>query len=372
MVERRFMKVPFIDLERQHKPIKKDLMQAFERVLDSNKFILSDEVKKFENEVASYTETKYAIGVSNCTNALLLSLRALGIGTGDEVITTPFTFVATAEVIAILGARPVFCDIDEKTFNIDVNKIKDHISARTRAIIPVHLYGQAADMAEIMDLARAYNLKVIEDMAQAIGAKYKGKMIGNLGDTACISFYVTKNLNALGDAGMILTNDEKLDTKIRAYRVHGAQKKYHHDFLGHNDRLDAMQAAFLNIKLKYLDDWNAKRRQIAKQYDEGLTDVVMTPYISEDNDSVYHQYTIRAEKRDELGNFLNGKGIGTAIHYPVPLHLQPAFRYLGYKEGDLPVAEQAAGEVISLRIQQDLTEEEVDYVIKCVRQFYKK
>ncbi len=364
--------MPFIDLERQHKPIKKDLMQAFERVLDSNKFILSDEVKKFEDEMATYTKTKYAVGVSNCTNALLLSLRALGIGPGDEVITTPFTFVATAEVIAIIGAKPVFCDIDRRTFNIDAGKIKEHISGRTRAIIPVHLYGQAADMTALMRVAKDHGLKVIEDMAQAIGAKYKGQMVGNFGDTACISFYVTKNLNALGDAGMILTNDGKLDSMIRAYRVHGAYKKYHHDFLGYNDRLDAMQAAFLRIKLKQLNALNERRRQIAKKYDDALRDVVATPYIDEDNESVYHQYTIRAARRDDLGKFLNEQGIATAIHYPVPLHLQPAFRYLGYTEGDFPLAEKAANEVLSLPIQQDLTEEEIDYVIKCVRQFYHK
>ena len=366
------MKVPFIDLERQHKPIKKDLMQAFERVLDSNKFILSDEVKKFEEEIASYAQTKYAIGVSNCTNALLLSLRALGIGPGDEVITTPFTFVATAEVIGIIGAKPVFCDIERKTFNIDVGKIKDHISGRTRAVIPVHLYGQSADMNSLMRVAKEHRLKVIEDMAQAIGAKYNGKMVGNFGDTACISFYVTKNLNALGDAGMILTNDEKLDNLIRAYRVHGAYKKYHHDFLGYNDRLDAMQAAFLRIKLRQLDAWNERRRQIARKYDDALRDVVATPYIADDNESVYHQYTIRAAKRDDLNKYLNERGVATAIHYPVPLHLQPAFRYLGYREGDFPVAEKAADEVLSLPIQQDLTEEEIDYVIKNLRQFYGK
>ncbi len=364
------MKVPFIDLERQHKPIKNDLMQAFERVLDSNKFILSDEVRKFEEEIASYAKTKHAIGVSNCTNALLLSLRALGIGPGDEVITTPFTFVATAEVIALVGAKPVFCDIDRKTFNIDAGSIKECVSARTRAIMPVHLYGQAADMTRIMRVAQDHRLKVIEDMAQAIGAKYNGQMVGNFGDTACISFYVTKNLNALGDAGMILTNDGNLATKIRAYRVHGASKKYHHDFLGHNDRLDAMQAAFLRIKLKYLDNWNAQRRRIAKKYDDALRDVVATPFIREDNESVYHQYTIRAARRDELAKYLNEKGIATAIHYPVPLHVQPAFKYLGYKVGDFPIAEKAAAEVLSLPIQQDLTDTEVEYVIKYVRQFY--
>jgi len=366
------MKVPFIDLGRQHKPIKKELMQAFERVLDSNKFILSDEVKQFEEEVATYVGTKYAIGVSNCTNALLLSLRALGVASGDEVITTPFTFVATAEVIAIIGAKPVFCDIESDTFNIDPEKIKECISSMTKAIMPVHLYGQSADMDKIMKIAHENQLKVIEDMAQSLGAKYKGKMTGTFGDTACISYYVTKNLSALGDAGMILTNEQELDNKIRAFRVHGASKKYHHDFLGYNDRLDAMQAAFLRIKFKYYDDWNAKRRRIAKKYDEALEDFVTVPKINEGNESIYHQYTIRTNKRDPLREFLKEKGVDTAIHYPAPLHLQPAFRYLGYKEGDFPEAEKASREVLSLPIQQDLTDDEINYVIECIRNFFGK
>jgi dTDP-4-amino-4,6-dideoxygalactose transaminase len=366
------MRVPFIDLGRQHRPIKKELMQAFERVLDSNKFILSDEVKKFEDEIAGYVGTKYAIGVSNCTNALLLSLRALGVATGDEVITTPFTFVATAEVIAIIGAKPVFCDIDPETYNIDPGKINTCLSARTSAIMPVHLYGQSADMEKIMKIAQEHQLKVIEDMAQSLGAKYRGKMTGTFGDTACISYYVTKNLSALGDAGMILTNEQELDSKIRAFRVHGASKKYHHDFLGHNDRLDAMQAAFLRIKLKYYDDWNGKRRKIAEKYDEGLKDVVVIPKINEDNEVIYHQYTVRTNRRDQLKEFLKEKGIDTAIHYPAPLHLQPAFKYLGYKEGDFPEAEKASREVLSLPIQQDLTDDEVQYVIKCIRTFFNK
>jgi dTDP-4-amino-4,6-dideoxygalactose transaminase len=346
-------------------------MQAFEGVLDSNKFILGDEVKKFEEEVVSYTGSKHAIGVSNCTNALLLSLRALGVGPGDEVITTPFTFIATAEVIAIIGAKPVFCDIEEKTFNINPGLISSCVSARSRAIMPVHLFGQSADMEKIGRLAEEYQLKVIEDMAQAIGAKYKGKMVGTFGDTSCISFYVTKNLSALGDAGMILTNSTGLDEKIRAYRVHGASKKYHHDFLGHNDRLDALQAAFLRIKLRHLDAWNEKRRQIAKKYDEALSKIVVTPHIDANNVTVYHQYTIRTDRRDDLRVFLNDKGIGTAIHYPMPLHLQPAFKYLGYKEGDFPVAEKAAREVLSLPIQQDLTDDEVNYVIDTIHAFFK-
>ncbi|GAI14501.1 unnamed protein product, partial [marine sediment metagenome] len=299
-------------------PIKKELMQAFERMLDSSQFILGEEVKQFEAEVASYIGTKYAIGVSNGTNALLLSLKALGIGSGDEIITTPFTFVATAEVIALLGAKPVFCDIDPHTFNINPDMIVDFITDKTKAILLVHLYGQPADMDKIMQIAKDNDLKVVEDMAQAIGAKYKGKKVGIFGDTACISFFPTKNLNALGDAGMILTNDEELDKKLRAFRIHGASKKYYHDFLGYNDRLDAIQAAFLRIKLKYLDQWNERRRQIAEKYDATLKDVVQIPLIHPDNETIYHQYTIRTPKRDELRQYLTEQGIGTAIYYPIP------------------------------------------------------
>ncbi len=366
------MKVPFIDLNRQHKPMKKELMQAFEKVFDSSQFVLGEEVKQFEEEVASYIGSKYAIGVSNCTNALLLSLKALDVGSGDEVITTPFTFVATAEVIALVGAKPVFCDIDPQNFNIDPDKIESAITKKTKAILPVHLYGQAVDMDKIMHIARENNLKVVEDMAQAIGAKYKGNRVGIFGDTACISFFPTKNLSALGDAGMILTNSEELDRKLRAFRVHGASKKYRHDFLGYNDRLDAIQAAFLRIKLQYLDKWNERRQQIAKKYDNGLKDVVQVPYIHPDNETVYHQYTIRTPRRDGLRQYLTDKGISTAIHYPMPLHLQEAFEYLGYKEGDFPEAEKAAREVMSLPIQHIITDEEVDYVISSVRNYFDK
>jgi dTDP-4-amino-4,6-dideoxygalactose transaminase len=366
------MKVPFIDLSRQHKPIKNELMQAFERVFDSNGFILGKEVKQFEEQIASYVGTKYAIGVSNCTNALLLSLKALGIGPGDEVITTPFTFIATAEVIGILGAKPVFCDIDPKTYNIDPDKITGVISDKTKAILPVHLYGQAVDMDEIMDIAQAHNLKVVEDMAQAIGATYKGKKVGIFGDTACISFFPTKNLNALGDAGMILTNNEDIDKKIRALRVHGASKKYYHDFLGYNDRLDAVQAALLQVKLKYLDEWNEKRRQIAIKYDNSLKDLVEIPYIKSKNVTIYHQYTIRTPKRDELKQYLTDNEIGTAIHYPLPLHFQEALKYLGYKKGDFPESEKAASEVLSLPIHHILNEEEIGYVISTIKSFFEK
>ncbi|KYK37948.1 MAG: transcriptional regulator [Theionarchaea archaeon DG-70] len=364
------MKVPFIDLSRHHKPLRNELLRTFENVLDSNQFILGDAVKQFETELVAYTGARYAIGVSNCTHALLLSLKACGIGSGDEVITTPFSFIATAEVIALLGATPVFCDIDPKTFNIDTDKIAGAISSKTKALMPVHLYGQAADMDKIMHIAREKNLKVIEDMAQAIGAKYRGKMIGTFGDTACISFFPTKNLSALGDAGLILTNNSELEQTIRILRVHGASKKYYHDSIGFNDRLDAVQAAFLHVKLKYLDTWNERRRQIAKKYDDGLRDVVMIPYIEPHNESIYHQYTIRTSRRDDLRDSLSNKGIGTAIHYPLPLHLQNAFQYLNYSKGSFPESEKAAEEVLCLPIYQDLTDEEVEYIIDAIKQFF--
>lgn len=366
------MKVSFIDLSRQHKPIKKQLMNSFEKVLDSGRFILGDEVNQFEHEIASYIGVNYAIGVSNGTDALMLSLLALGIGPDDEVITTPFTFIATAEVIAVLGAKPVFCDINPETLNINPDKIAEVISKKTKAILPVHLYGQAADMDKIMQIAQDNNLKVVEDMAQAIGSKYKGKKVGTFGDTACISFFPTKNLNALGDAGMILTNDEKLEKKFRALRIHGASKKYHHDFLGYNHRLDTIQAAFLRVKLKYLDGWNEKRQQTAHRYDEGLKDSAQIPYIAPDNETVYHQYTIRTSRRDELKQYLTKKDIGTAIHYPIPLHLQKAFDYLNYKDGDFPEAEKASNEVLSLPIHPDLTNEEIDYVVFTINEFFSK
>ncbi len=370
--ERRKMKVPFIDLGRQHRPLKKEMLSAFERVFDSNQFVLGDEVRLFEEDVASYIGAKYAIGVSNCTNALLLSLKALDVEAGDEVITTPFTFVATAEVIALIGAKPVFCDINPHDYNIDPTKIKSAIHKKTKAVLPVHLYGQAADMDSIMNIARENSLRVVEDMAQAVGATYRGKKVGMFGDTACISFFPTKNLSALGDAGMILTNNEELNTRLRAFRVHGASQKYRHEFLGYNDRLDALQAAFLRIKLQHLDKWNERRRQIAKRYDSAFKDVVQIPVINSENETTYHQYTIRTPQRDALRQYLIDKEIGSAIHYPIPLHLQPAFTYLGYKEGDFPEAEKAAGEVVSLPIHHTLTDEEVDFVITSIREFFRK
>ncbi|KPK69438.1 transcriptional regulator, partial [candidate division WOR_3 bacterium SM23_60] len=298
--------------------------------------------------------------------------RALGVTTDDEVITTPFTFVATAEVIAMIGAKPVFCDIEPKTMNIDHTLIEKHITDKTRVLLPVHLYGQSADMDPILAIAKKHNIAVVEDMAQAVGAQYKGKNVGTFGATACISFFPTKNLSALGDAGMVLTSDDVLAERLRAMRVHGAAKKYYHDFIGYNDRLDAVQAAFLSVKLNYLDTWNERRREIARQYDDGLKTLVQIPFIHPHNVSVYHQYTIRTQKRDALRDFLTQKGIGTSVHYPLGLHQQKAFEYLRYREGDYPEAEKAAREVLSLPIQQDLSDEEVDYVIASIKEFFSR
>jgi dTDP-4-amino-4,6-dideoxygalactose transaminase len=366
------MKVPLIDLVRQNGPIKKELLKAFESALDSGQFVLGKEVQEFEKEIASYSGVKYGIGVSNCTNALLLSLKALGIGDGDEVIIPVFTFIATAEVIVRLGGKPIFCDIEPRTFNIDPERILKLITEKTKAVIPVHLYGQSADMDEITTIAKEKKIRVIEDMAQAIGAKYRGNRVGGFGDIACISFFPTKNLNALGDGGMILTNEESLAEDLRILRDHGATKKYRHDIVGYNERLDAIQASFLRIKLKSLDKNNERRREIAKRYSDGLENTVEIPYVRPENESVFHQYTIRTPKRDELRNHLTERGIGSAIHYPLPLHFQKAFSSLGYREGDFPEAEKASKEVLSLPIQSILTDGEVDYVIESIKEFFSR
>jgi dTDP-4-amino-4,6-dideoxygalactose transaminase len=367
------VKVPFIDLARHHNQIKKELYEAFERVLVHSQFILGDEVKQLESEIASYLGVKHAIGVSNGTNALMLALKAYGIGPGDEVITTPFTFVATAEVISVVGARPVFCDVDPFSYNIDTFQAPSKITPNTKAVIPVHLYGQSANMDDLLRIKNInHDIKIIEDMAQAIGARHKNRMVGTFGDIACISFFPTKNLNALGDGGMIVTDDDEADKKIRQLRVHGASKKYHHDMIGYNERLDGLQAAFLRVKLPWLDKWNARRREIADFYTENLKNIIQIPQVSTENISVFHQYSIRTKKRDELRRFLSDKGVGTEIHYPKCLHLQDAFKYLGYKMGDFPVAESLAEEVLSLPIHQDLTDDETRFVVDMILEYFSK
>jgi dTDP-4-amino-4,6-dideoxygalactose transaminase len=367
--------IRLVDLLGQYQKIKPEIDAAVMQVLGSTQFIMGKEVGEFESAVAGYLGVKYAIGCASGTDALLIALMALGIGRGDEVITSPFTFVATAETVVLLGATPVYVDIDAKTYNIDPSKIEQAITSRTKAIIPVHLYGQSADMDPIMELAQKHGLKVIEDAAQAFGAEYKGKKVGSLGDVACISFFPSKNLGACGDAGMITTNDEQLAKRIRMISLHGSQKKYQHEILGLNSRLDTLQAAILRVKLKYLDGWNQRRQSFAAMYSEQLDGAgVVTPYVMPGCKHIYHQYSIRLPKasgktRDALITFLNSKEIPTAIHYPIPLHLQNAFAFLGKKLGDYPVSEATAREILSLPMHTELDREQIGYITTEIKAF---
>ncbi len=367
------MQIPIFTPVRQYLNLKDEIDKAIQKVLEGGNFILGEEVKEFESKVADYLGAKHAIGVASGTDALQIALMAIDLKPGDEVITTPFTFVATAETIALLGGKPVYVDIDEKTYNINPDLIEEKITEKTKAIIPVHLYGQPAEMDKIMDVARRYNLYVIEDSAQAFGAEYKNRKVCTFGDISCISFFPTKNLGAFGDAGMIVTNNDELAEKIRMIRVHGSKIRYHHEILGVNSRLDTLQASILLVKLKYLDRWNERRSEIAKKYNDSFKnlDGIITPYCEPYNKHIYHQYTIRTGQRDGLAQFLKERGIQTAVHYPIPLHLQKAFSYFGYKPGDFPIAEQCSKEVLSLPMFPELTDEEVDHVVKSVNEFFK-
>jgi dTDP-4-amino-4,6-dideoxygalactose transaminase len=318
--------------------------------------------------VARYCGAPSAVGVASGTDALLLSLRACGVGSGDEVITTAFTFFATAGVISRLGATPVFVDVDPDTYNIDPAQIEKKINSRTRAIMPVHLYGQCADMDPIMQIADKHGLKVVEDAAQAIGAKYKGKRAGTIGHFGCFSFFPSKNLGAAGDGGMVVTSDPQMDELLRMLRVHGAKPKYYHSLVGYNSRLDTIQAAILEVKLKYLDGWTEKRRQHAQVYNRALAGSgVTTPKEEEFNYHIYHQYTIAVKNRDKLRGALKEKQIGHDVYYPVPLHLQECYKHLGYKQGSLPVTEEKSREVVSLPIYPEMTAEQQNYVIDTVK-----
>jgi dTDP-4-amino-4,6-dideoxygalactose transaminase len=363
--------IPFVDLKAQYDSIKDEINEAIQNVLNNTSFIMGEELKKFEEEFAQFCDVKYAIGVANGSDALILALRACGIGEGDEVITVPHTFIATTEAISNVGGKVVFVDIDPKTYTIDVSKIEEKITEKTKAIIPVHLYGQPADMDPIMKLAKKYNLKVIEDAAQAHGAEYKGEKVGSLGDVGCFSFYPGKNLGAYGDAGMVVTNNEEIAEKVKLLRNHGRiTKKYEHDIEGYSSRLDNLQAAILRVKLKYLNEWNDKRRNNAKRYNELLSNIngIITPYEAEYAKHVYHLYVIRTDKeRDKLREELKSKGIATGIHYPVPLHLQPAYSYLGYKEGDFPVTEKVSQEILSLPMFAELNDEQIGKVVKMIK-----
>ena len=367
------MKVPAFDLTRQYKKISNELLPLLEQTFSKGQFILGENVHLLEEELANYCNTKYSLGVASGTDALLISLEALGIKEGDEVITTPFTFFATSEVISLLKAKPVFVDIDPVTYNIDPDKVEDAISPKTKGIIPVHLFGQMAEMDDLTYLAEKYDLFIVEDACQAIGAEYKGKKAGSIGDTGCFSFFPTKNLGGYGDGGLITTNNEEVYEKAKLLRVHGSSKKYYHEIIGHNSRLDEIQAVILRVKLRYLDSWIERRREIARIYSENLKelDIIVPeekPYLKH----VYHQYVIRVKKRDELQNYLASKGIGTAIYYPLPLHLQKCYEDLGYKKGDFPEAEKASEEVLALPMWPELTNEEVYYVIESIKEFYKR
>lgn len=350
------------------KRINKELKEATNRVIDSNWYILGKEVEKFESEFANYLGIKYCIGTGNGLEALHIILRACDIGKGDEVIIPSNTYIATALAVSYAGATPVMVEPNEQTYNINPDLIEEKITKKTKAIMPVHLYGQVCDMDPINEVAWKYNLKVIEDAAQAHGATYKGRKCGTLGDASGFSFYPTKNLGALGDAGAITTNDKKLAEKVRALRNYGSEKHYYNKYMGFNSRIDEMQAAILRVKLGHLDEFNEERKRIAQLYLGDLQDTnLILPYVPEWTEPVWHQFVIRNKKRDELQEYLKSKGIGTIIHYPLPIHLQEAYKHLGYKKGDFPIAEKIANEVLSLPMWVGLCEENTKVICELIK-----
>jgi dTDP-4-amino-4,6-dideoxygalactose transaminase len=366
------MKIAMVDLKKQYATIKDEIDSAVSEVISSTQFILGKQVGEFESACATYLNSKYAFACASGTDALQICLMALDIKPGDEVITTPFTFVATAETIALLGAKPVYVDIDEKTYNIDVTKIEAAITEKTKAIIPVHLFGQAADLDPIISIAKKHNLFVIEDAAQAFGTEYKGKRVGALADAAATSFFPSKNLGCYGDAGMVFTQNEVLATKIKMIAAHGSKERYVHEILGLNSRMDTLQAAILNVKIKYIDKWNNARANNAKLYSEKLCNAnLILPYVADFSNHIYHQFSIRVQDRKGLQEFLASKDIPSAVHYPIPLHQQPAFKHLS--EGlVLPVAEKVANEIMSLPMYPELIAEEIDYIASNIIEFVGK
>lgn len=370
------MKVQMLDLGEQYQGIKEEVIKELDAVMSSSQFILGSNVKKLEAAVAESSNCGHGIGVGNGSDAIHIALQAAGVGEGDEVITTPFTFFATGGAVARANATPVYVDIDPVTFNIDPSKIEAAITEKTKAIIPVHLYGQMADMEAIMEIAKKHNLAVIEDAAQAIGSSMNGKQVGELGTAATYSFFPTKNLGAYGDGGMIVTNDDDLAEKARVIRVHGSKPKYYHHVLGYNSRLDELQAAVLNVKFPHLNEYSDARRERAhfytEQLNEKVSEFVQTPVEVEGSHHVYHQYTLRVQRRDELQQFLKDNGIASMIYYPMPLHLQPVFKDLGYKEGDFPETEKATKEALSLPMWPELPREKQEYVVEKIVEFYNK
>lgn len=365
------MNIPLLDLKAQYATIKEEIDNAVMDVLSSAKYILGPQMKAFEEEIADYCGVKHAVAVGNGTDALVLALKANRIGPGDEVITSPFTFFASAEAIANVGATPVFAEIDPVTLNIDVNRLEERITTRTKAIIPVHIFGQMAQMDKIMSLSLLYGLSIIEDGAQAIGAEYKGKKAGSIGHTGTFSFFPTKNLGGYGDGGMVVTNSGNIAEKLRMLRFHGCKTKYYHDEIGYNSRLDELQAAILRVKLKYLDQWNEQRREKARKYEvllDGLVKEGKLTLPGRDTDAyqVYHLFVLRTDQREKLMKSLDESGVSNAIYYPVPLHMQKAFKYLGYKQGDLPVAEKACSQALAIPCYPELTDEQQEKIAEAV------
>jgi dTDP-4-amino-4,6-dideoxygalactose transaminase len=361
------MEVPLLDLKAQYTTIKGEVLAAVSEVLESQRCIGGPKIIELEEKIAAISDCRFAVGTSSGTDAILNSLMSLDIGVGDEVVTTPFTFFATVGCIARTGARPVFTDIDPKTYNINPDLIEQAITKRTRAIIPVHLFGQMADMDPIMEIANKYNLAVIEDAAQSITSTYKSRKAGSIGTVGCFSFFPSKNLGCAGDGGMIVTNDEDLYNRLRIMRNHGAKPKYYHKFIGGNFRLDPIQAAVLLVKLPHLDNWSESRRRNAAYYDRKFEgSVIQIPYINSDCTTIYNQYVIRIPRRDDVLAYIREKNIGCEIYYPVPAHLQECFEYLGYKRGDLPESEKAAKEVMAIPIYPELTEQMKEYVVETI------
>jgi dTDP-4-amino-4,6-dideoxygalactose transaminase len=364
------MKVPFLNLRSQHAPLRGEIDQAIAEVIDEAAFAGGPFVTRFEEDFAIYCGSKHAIGVGSGTEALWFVLLALGVGPGDEVITVPNSFMATAEAITYCGAKPVFVDVDERTYNMDPAGLEGAVTAATKAIIPVHLFGQSADMDPILEFARKRGLFVVEDAAQAHGAFYKSRKVGTLGEAACFSFYPGKNLGAFGEAGAVVTNSHKLEERVRTLRDHGQIRKYHHAMVGWNGRMDGIQGAVLQIKLRHLDKGNMLRRSHAGRYDAALQQVeeIIIPFCPSDLTPVYHIYAIRVQNRDEVMDSLARNGIGSGVHYPVPIHLQEAYRSLGYGPGSFPIAEKCAAEFVSLPMFPELTSEQLDYVIQGIKE----
>jgi len=372
--------VPLLDLSRQYTALRTEVLAAIDAVCDSQQYILGPAVSDFETRAAQFLGANFCVGCASGTDAIFLALAAAGVGPGDEVVTTPFSFFATASSITRIGARPLFADIDPNTYNLDPNSVQKLVAhhVRVKAILPVHLYGQCADMDRLTNIARQSGMVVVEDAAQAFGATWRGRRAGTLGELACFSFYPTKNLNAFGDAGAVTTNDEHLAARVRLLRAHGGRQRYYHEEIGWNSRLDSVQAAVLTVKLKYLEQWNRQRQQHAETYGKlfreagfaGVDSPLRLPATDRNSSHIYHQYVIGAQRRDELRRFLADRGIGSEVFYPLPLHRQQCFDYLGYGEGSLPVAEAAAREVLALPMFAELRDEELRTVVGSVTEFY--